>query len=131
MGALELDECIVAFRIQSHMLNGYMYAGKKMSCIVMSLIRGRYAGARVVTVPDEPRYLRAPDSTYNSPAAVGFVEGVVAAFAIEMMLPVLPPKSELEMPRLPARVPPAELKKRCILVSQEDPNVLFAWTVLS
>ena len=83
-------------------------------------------------MPDEPRYLRAPDSTYNSPAAVGFVEGVVAAFAIEMMLPEPPPKSKLKMMRLPAREPPAALNKRCMLVSQEEPShVLFAWTVLS
>ena len=101
-----------------------------MYCYVVNT--GGYAGARVVTVPDEPLYLRAPDSTYNSPAPVGFVEGVVAAFAIEMMPPVPPPKSELKRPRLPARVPPAELKKRCMLVSQEEPShVLFAWTVLS
>ena len=55
MGALELDECIVAFRIQSHRLDGYMYAGKKMLGIVMSLRRSVMQGQgllRCQTSPD-------------------------------------------------------------------------------
>ena len=44
MGALELNESVIALRIQSHRLGGYMYVGKKMLAIVMSLIRGLCGG---------------------------------------------------------------------------------------
>src|SRR5690606_8850423 len=45
-------------------------------------VGGAYAGAIVVTDPEEPRYLSAPPSQYNNPPPDGFVVGTVVQFAI-------------------------------------------------
>src|SRR5258705_11646275 len=59
-----------------------------------------YATAIVVTVPLDPRYFKAPDSTYNIPPDDGFVEGAVA-FAIKITF-VPEPKDEPPIPMFPA-----------------------------
>ena len=55
----------------------------------------------VVTVPELPRYLSAPDSTYNTPPLVGLVVGVVVELAIPITFTPLPNWSAVPIPTLP------------------------------
>ena len=60
-----------------------------------------YAGAITVTVPREPRYLRAPFSTYKTPPSAGFTDGAVSTLPIPMT-PLPPPNwSRVRSPILP------------------------------
>src|SRR6266446_4897664 len=64
--------------------------------------RTGYAGATVVIVPFDPRYLSSPSSTYNIPPPAGFTDGGTDALAIAItpcpapnwlvvLKPMLPP----------------------------------------
>jgi hypothetical protein len=44
----------------------------------------------VVTVPEEPRYLRAPPSQYKKPPPEGLVVGAVVRLLIKTIPPVAP-----------------------------------------
>ena len=43
-----------------------------------------YAGAIVVTVPEDPLHFSAPVSAYNIPPPLGFVDGLVTALAMNV-----------------------------------------------
>ena len=59
-----------------------------VDAIVLLYLTFYYAGAIVVTVPDDPRHFKAPPSEYKKPPPVGFVEGTVVAFAM-LVTPVM------------------------------------------
>ena len=54
---------------------------KFVNVIAVILLPLNYAGANVVTVPDEPRHFNAPASENITPPPVGFVVGITVALA--------------------------------------------------
>ena len=71
-----------------------------ISDMVWKVRSENYAAAIVVTVPLDPRYLSAPDSTYNCPMPAGELLGAVP-LAMPMILAAEVPKAVTPTPRFP------------------------------